>query len=166
MGSDFPVTSLQVSLVLVVNSRQGMDVLRIVLSWVLVFSGFEWCLHYRNVCMSLYVQVGIHVMCLVIGNFRQFVVLRANCSQLQKLQLLFCYWNTEGLLSVFVIRYILLDLILNQHRNTLLKAVSLLSTWNWTVSYCTFGMSVLGMLYKTCCLNTWCLFIRKREFKK
>lgn len=30
--------------------------------------------------------------------------------------------------SVFVIRYILVDLILNKHRNTLLKAVSLLST--------------------------------------
>lgn len=31
-------------------------------------------------------------------------------------------------MSVFVIKYILLDLILSQHKNTLLKAVSLLST--------------------------------------
>lgn len=92
-----------------------------------------------RVCVSLCMQADIDVMCLVTGNFRQFVVWHwvvLTCGDYST-----CFVIGIQKVSCVCLCYevsLPRSLILNQHRNTGLKAGSLLSRWNWCTSQSSF----------------------------
>lgn len=96
----------------------------------------------KCVCLCVWVscmQVGIDVMCLVMGNFRQFVVWCWIVLSYRDDSMCFVI----GIQKVYCVClchevYLPSSLILNQHRNTLLKAASLLSRWKWSTSQLPF----------------------------
>lgn len=83
--------------------QAGVEQLGTVPSWVLVFSGFEWCHNYRNVFACVYESTYTdRHWCNVPGDrdFYTICSFTMDCSQLQRLQHVFCYWNTKSLLCL------------------------------------------------------------------